>query len=138
MERKALHEHMHNEHIIKPADKGGAIVLMDHLQYKNEILRQLSDTTVNRKVDYDPKNYIFKTRKLLTDHAFALDVIDKEQHKFLLPSDTKTPVLYTLPQIHIDLQIPPGRPIVSGRGSILSPAAIFLDKVLRTFAISAS
>lgn len=40
--------------IIKPADKGGAIVVMDKIDYVEEIHSQLSDTNTYVKLDKDP------------------------------------------------------------------------------------
>lgn len=40
--------------IIKPFDKGGAIVIMDKIYYVDEILSQLSDTDTYIKLDSDP------------------------------------------------------------------------------------
>lgn len=36
--------------VIKPADKGGAIVVQDIDLYKKEVLRQLNDTAFYRKM----------------------------------------------------------------------------------------
>lgn len=49
--------------------------------------------------------------------------IDSELAEFLLVQHPKTPLLYLLPKIHKSLQNPPGRPIVSGRGSVLNNLA---------------
>lgn len=72
------------------ADKGGAIMV--------EGYRQLNDFEVYNKVEVDPKmykKYILKRLKILVDLAYARDIIDKEIHKFLLPSDPVTPLLYS-------------------------------------------
>ncbi|CAJ0930958.1 unnamed protein product [Ranitomeya imitator] len=43
---------------IKPADKGGAIVVMDSTYYMSEILRQLNDTQVYESIPHNPTNSI--------------------------------------------------------------------------------
>lgn len=50
---------------------------------------------------------------------------------FLIKKSPQTPYFYTIPKIHKDLRNPPGRPIVSGIGSILKPLSKFADAFLR-------
>lgn len=40
--------------IVKPADKGGSIVIMDRPMYVKEIERQLSDSDTYEKIQHDP------------------------------------------------------------------------------------
>ena len=40
--------------IIKPVDKGSAVVVMDRDHYVSEAERQLNDSTFNRVLDHDP------------------------------------------------------------------------------------
>ncbi|CAJ0964623.1 unnamed protein product, partial [Ranitomeya imitator] len=44
--------------VIKPADKGGALVVMDKIQYIKEIHRQLDDTSVYDRLSRDPTSEI--------------------------------------------------------------------------------
>lgn len=120
---------------IKPADKGGGIVVMNTTDYIKEAHRQLMDIEVYQRLARDPrKEYEKKISDILTQ---ALDegVIDKNMKEYLKVTDPRTPALYLLPKIHKRLVDPPGRPIVSGCGSIFNTIAIFLDKVLRRFAV---
>ncbi|CAJ0947650.1 unnamed protein product [Ranitomeya imitator] len=118
------------EIIIKPADKGGAIVIMNKSEYTKEIYRQLRDDTIYRPLPGDPT---IMTRNLIKD---TLDpyvekgVIDGKTKEYLTKDFPITPVFYILPKIHKNLEHPPGRPIVASTESILSPLAIFLEKVL--------
>ena len=76
-ENKALKSLCQNTNIvIKPADKGGAVVIMNKVDYINEGLPQLQDTKFYRKITKDPTkktsleitNFL-KERKLLpTEH----------------------------------------------------------------------
>lgn len=40
-------------------------------------------------------------------------------------------VFYTVPKIHKNLNRPPGRPIVSTRGTVLEPLSTYIDSYLR-------
>ena len=55
VERTALQNLRSNEDIIiKPADKGSAVVVMDKSAYIREAERQLSDNRFDNKSDKDP------------------------------------------------------------------------------------
>ncbi|XP_056408807.1 uncharacterized protein LOC130317324 [Hyla sarda] len=116
--------------IIKPADKGGAIVVQDTTEYIREIHSQLNDTSIYRKLDSDPVKKIEQKILECIDHYLELNIIDSKTHTFLRKEHPITPVLYTLPKIHKNLQHPPGRPIVASTESVLSPLSITLEKIL--------
>ncbi|CAJ0917147.1 unnamed protein product [Ranitomeya imitator] len=131
MEKLALDELSTDKSlIIKPADKGGAIVVMDKTYYMSEIQRKVSDTQVYEPIPHNPINN--KATKILAvvDHHFEEGIIDKKLRNYLIKNDPITPVFYVLPKIHKNLHRPPGRPIVSSTDSILSPLAITLEKIL--------
>ncbi|CAJ0928078.1 unnamed protein product [Ranitomeya imitator] len=73
----------------------------------------------------------------MIDEAFYSGTIDSKLAKYLKVEHPLVPILYTLPKIHRDLQRPPGRPIVSGRGSLFNKISFFLDRLFRKFAVSA-
>ncbi|XP_041429845.1 uncharacterized protein LOC121397297 [Xenopus laevis] len=125
----------HNELIFKPADKGGALVVLNKSYYINEILLQLSDTNVYLKLSADPlKSIQIKVRNTV-DKAREDDLIDDKLQQFLQQKHPITPVFYTLPKIHKDSKQPPGRPIVASSDSIFAPLSIYLDKILQPFVI---
>ncbi|KAJ1159325.1 hypothetical protein NDU88_011992 [Pleurodeles waltl] len=113
--------------IIKAADKGGGIVLQDIDNYKQEILRQLSDQDCYKISTIDPTKQLSKEILELTTKGFDLCFISKRELQFLNKKNPCIPVIYTLPKIHKNLTNPPGRPIVSGCGSILEPLCKYLD-----------
>ncbi|CAJ0964743.1 unnamed protein product [Ranitomeya imitator] len=116
--------------IIKPADKGGAIVVMNKSDYTKEIHRQLHDDTVYRPLPADPTTMIRNLIKETLDPYVEKCVIDDKTREYLTKDFPITPVFYILPKIHKSLEHPPGRPIVASTESILSPLAIFLEKIL--------
>ncbi|XP_075684577.1 uncharacterized protein LOC142652784 [Rhinoderma darwinii] len=122
---------------IKPADKGGALVVMDTSPYLAELTRQLADPNVYELLALDPKFRIKNTIDELLSEAYHAGIIDRDLLEFMTVRHPVVPVLYCLPKIHKSMVHPPGRSIISGCGSIFSPIAIFLDKILRNFAINA-
>ncbi|CAJ0949676.1 unnamed protein product [Ranitomeya imitator] len=130
-ERQALHGLQNDKNlIIKPADKGGALVIMNKSDYLLEIRRQLDNPTIYTKLPRDPTPV---TRQLISDTILKyteLGVLDAKTSNFLTNPHPITPVFYTIPKIHKNLEKPPGRPIVASTDSILSPLAVYLEKIL--------
>ncbi|CAJ0928468.1 unnamed protein product [Ranitomeya imitator] len=116
--------------IIKPAEKGGAVVVMDKQYYIREIRSQLSDCDVYLPISHDPTFKFTKEIQALSHQFCTLGVIDHKLGEFLVNTHPICPVLYILPKIHKNLTSPPGRPIVASTGSLLSPLAIVLEKIL--------
>ncbi|CAJ0940228.1 unnamed protein product [Ranitomeya imitator] len=119
-----------NKIIIKPADKGGALVVMNRSDYLQEVSRQLSDITIYQKLQKDPTSSI---RQKISDtlHKYTqLGVLDTKTVDFLTNPHPVIPVFYTIPKIHKNLEKPPGRPIVASTDSILSPLARYNEKIL--------
>ncbi|CAJ0955360.1 unnamed protein product [Ranitomeya imitator] len=130
-ERQALKSLQQDKDIIiKPADKGGAIVVMDKLQYKNEVYRQLGDSTTYKKLSHNPTTSIQNTIKTTFDEFQTRGILDGKTRDFLTKKHPITPVIYILPKIHKDLHNPPGRQIVASTDSILAPISIYLEKIL--------
>ncbi|KAM4031683.1 uncharacterized protein ACNLHF_019104 isoform 1-T2 [Anomaloglossus baeobatrachus] len=130
-EDTAIRELQNNKSIIiKPADKGGSIVILDKTYYLSEIYRQLRDNSTYLPVPRDPTPQIRERIRDTVDYHLSQGTIDKKLAEYLIKSNPVTPVFYVLPKIHKNLQQPPGRPIVASTESILSPLAISLDKIL--------
>ncbi|CAJ0925197.1 unnamed protein product [Ranitomeya imitator] len=116
--------------VIKGADKGGAIVVMDYSFYRAEILLQLSNRDIYRPLAIDPTPRIRNKIAGILEEALLTQIIDKKTKDFLTNEFPIIPVFYVLPKIHKNLEKPPGRPIVASTDSILSPLSILLEKVL--------
>ncbi|CAJ0968586.1 unnamed protein product [Ranitomeya imitator] len=133
-EKQALDTLSENRDIvIKPADKGGAIVIMNKHHYVTEIRRQLSDTNTYRKLQGDPTYSIQRKISTVIDKYMSLGTIDSKTKTYLTNHHPVTPVLYILPKIHKNLQNPPGRPIVASTDSVLNPLSKFLEKILTPY-----
>ena len=144
VEAEALRELKENNRIIiKPADKGSAVVIMDREQYLWEGYRQLHDQKYYLKLDKpiytETKPMIEKIIKTLQDKKF----INSKQKQYLLGGpEPRARRFYMLPKIHKDPskwskphEIPPGRPIVSDCSSETYYTAEFLDHYLNPLSI---
>ena len=96
--------------VIKPADKGGAVVVWRSDLYKEEAFRQLSDTNFYAKVD---KDLTPSHQKLVKELSTSLSqtAIFHLQLKTFLSLLLEPPHIYFLPKINKPNN--PGRPIVS-------------------------
>lgn len=122
--------------IIKPADKGGAIVIQDTKKYQHEILSQLQNIKFYKKLPSDPTNiYQSEILSFLTN-AKTEGWISQSEFKFLYCQHPIRPVFYTLPKIHKRLIDPPGRPIVAQTNSLLSPLSQYVDFFIKPFVYS--
>lgn len=136
-ERLALKNFTQNpDLIIKPADKGGGIVLQNKIDYTAEALRLLSDSNTYKKLSKDPlPNFKIEAEKLITT-ACQHRIIDPKEASFLKRDYYKTPYFYHLPKIHKDPSHPPGRPIVASMDSVTSGFSQYVDVFLQPLAQS--
>lgn len=138
-EKQALLQLQNNKNIIvKPADKGSAIVIMNRTHYIQKAYRQLQDPTYYKKLQtpiyLETQKQIYNIMATLKQKNF----INEKQRKHLIgQTEPRQRLFYTLPKIHKDPttwtiphKLPPGRPIVSDCGSESSPSAEYLDHFL--------
>ena len=119
-----------NDLIVKPADKGGAIVIWPKDSFLKEAYRQLNDSNHYRKIPHDPTPEILTETKKLAYNLYKSKIIDNTTYKFLT-TDTRarTPHLYLLPKIH--KQDIPGRPIILGCKGPTARLSQFADHPLK-------
>lgn len=122
--------------IVKPSDKGGNLVLLDHLKYKRMTLDILEDRDSYCILDRDPTEIFRLELENILIKALDDNLISENEFKFILPTTPQIPTFYTLPKIHKGLDPLKGRPIVSGINSITQNAGVYIDKVLRPFVLS--
>ncbi|KAJ8024104.1 hypothetical protein HOLleu_36734 [Holothuria leucospilota] len=98
-QRSALKELQKNDNlIIKPADKGGAIVIQDRADYIHEADRQLQDALYYKSLDTDPTSqHIQELRTLLSSFPTQL----RQQVEICIPEDPRPGRFYTLPKTKI-------------------------------------
>ena len=148
-QRRALHDlKRNNDIVIKPADKGGSIVIMNKDNYMKETCSQLHDGRHYKKIDNDPTPTLTNKLKLLINE---LQPNLQDDILKLIPSHPRPATFYTIPKVHelpnlvvstcpssnpdnfiIEGQRlfinPPSRPIVSGIGTFTEYVSAFVDR----------
>ena len=124
--KEALHNLKNNTNItIKPADKGGAIVIQNTTDYIDECNRQLTDVRFYRHLDHDPTNKFNNTIKTTLSKAVKKHEIDSDLSQQLIEKNPSAARFYTVPKIHKSGN--PGRPIISGNGCPTEKISVFVD-----------
>lgn len=117
-----------NDIVIKPADKGGAVVLLNKVDYVGEALRQLDDSTFYQRLDDDPtKNFKLVITTAITDLIDQQKIPASALHALI----SLSPIagrFYLLPKIHKSGN--PGRGIVSVIGTVTELISQFVDSLI--------
>uniref|UniRef100_A0A8C5PFD7 Reverse transcriptase n=1 Tax=Leptobrachium leishanense TaxID=445787 RepID=A0A8C5PFD7_9ANUR len=121
--------------IIKPADKGGGIVVLNQEQYHNETMRLLNDPLTYRKLENDPTNRIKEIFFEYIQKGKDSGILNEQEFKYLNIKCPRIPVFYHLPKVHKDRFNPPGRPIVSGINSISCRTSEYIDHLLQPLVV---
>lgn len=117
----------HKDLIIRLADKGGGLVVLDRSDYYTEMSRILNDLDTYRPLPKDPTLVFKKILVELINKGFQSGIFDKNERDYLVPLAPRIPILYYLPKIHKNAAQPPGRPIVSGIDSVTSRIGRYID-----------
>ena len=131
-ERAALHKLANNDNIIiRPADKGGATVIMNTCDYISEAKRQLSDSFFYQPLE---ENLTKTYNREINNFLYTLHnngEIGPKCYEYLHRNHTKAGRFYTLPKVHKNVLPPPGRPIISAIGSPTERISQFVDHFLQ-------
>ncbi|CAH2284671.1 Hypothetical predicted protein, partial [Pelobates cultripes] len=131
-ERNALKQLMRSEDItIKAADKGGGLVILNTSDYGEENRRLLGDTNTYLQLKGDPTIQYQDELKEILNYGKDRGILNEREYKYLYVQYPRIPVFYHLPKIHKRLVKPPGRPIVSGIGSLTSNLSEYVDQYLQ-------
>lgn len=117
--------------VVRPADKGGGIVMMDKSDYVTEMYRILEDHDTYKELPSNPTNQFKKDLDKLVTKGFEAQILNKREKAYLVPTAPRIPTIYYLPKIHKDPLHPPGRPTVSGIDSITSRIGQYIDFYLQ-------
>lgn len=97
-ERQCINELQNDPSIIiKEADKGGGIVIMNKDYYKNKMLEMLQDNTFYKATEDDCSKTTFKKIRALIRESKD---ITRHEINYLLEFESKTSSFYGLPKIH--------------------------------------
>lgn len=137
-QRSALKQLANNELVVlKPADKGSVIVILDRAQYLLEAERQLMVTQHYRPLSHSIKAATQELQRPILDQLKNQGFITAKQHRFLEgPDEPRDRLFYLLPKVHKKPEswpipgIPPGRPIISDCGSESYQIAKYIDSFL--------
>ena len=100
-ERQAIKTLANNDKItIKPADKGGKIVIQDTTDYISECERQLENTVHYKRLYTDPTAELNLIIKNKLEQGIKDGHISTEEFEVLYNRDPRTSNFYTLPKIH--------------------------------------
>ncbi|XP_053545722.1 calpain-1 catalytic subunit-like [Bombina bombina] len=136
-EQQALRSLSDNMNIvIKQADKGCSVVVMNRSSYIAEALRQLEDTSSYTKLRGDPTNVFQRQLMHLLDGALEEGFIDNDTCQYLYVKHPVIPIFHHLPKVHKTIENVQGRPIVSGIGSMLEHLSEWLDDLLQPLVIA--
>jgi hypothetical protein len=129
-ERQALNSiKTRTDIIIKPADKGSAVVVMDRQQYIDETMKHLNNRTNYAVLGSDPTDSFSQQIQTTLDDMHAHGHLTDKAHNFLSPAGSRAARFYLLPKIHKPGN--PGRPIVSGNGSPTENISLFVDHFIK-------
>uniref|UniRef100_A0A8C5PB27 Reverse transcriptase domain-containing protein n=1 Tax=Leptobrachium leishanense TaxID=445787 RepID=A0A8C5PB27_9ANUR len=117
--------------IIKPADKGGGLVILNQEQYHLESCRLLNDVKTYLKLGNDPTEQIKQMFLEYLQRGKDSGILNEQEYQYLKINYPRIPVFYHLPKIHKNCQHPPGRPIVSGIDSISCRVSEHIDHLLQ-------
>ena len=116
--------------IIRPADKGSGVVIMDTTDYFEGLKREVNDPSTYRSTEKDQTQLVHAKVKSLADKLLKKGYIGKHLHKYLIPSRPKPGYLQGNPKLHKEGH--PLRVIVSGRGHATERIAELAEQELNT------
>ena len=116
-----------DELIIKPADKGSAVVVWSKHDYLLEAKSQLNNTKVYEKWKGNPLQKVNTGIKSVLRNMLNRKEIDKRIMDDLLIKRPQLGRFYLLPKIQKRTSSVPGRPVISNNGTATENIFAFLD-----------
>ena len=117
--------------VIREADKGCSVVVMDRQRYIEEGYRQLNDTSVYLRTHASAISDIEEDIQHLADQLHIEGVITDDIRQFSIRRKTNPARFYLLPKVH--KKGVPGRPVVSACGSATEGMSEIVDFFLQPY-----
>lgn len=121
------------EIVIRNADKGGGIVILDKTYYMEKADRILANKDYYRILENNPLSDHIASYTDLIIAAYQDGVLNKKEKEFLHLKNPVMAIFYFLPKIHKDTNKPPGRPIIAGIDSLTSRLSHYIDLYLQKY-----
>ncbi len=99
----------------------------------SQAMRQLDNREYYEPLLSNPIEQMKTELMEILSHAKNEEWISQKEHDSLFCNSPRIPSFYMLPKVHKNLENPPGRPIISGNGSITEPASQFVDFFIKPF-----
>ena len=101
-ERMAMNRLSKNKQlVIKSADKGGGIVVMDATYYQNKVEEHLNDhNTYEELANHKNSTVMSKIEKFAKKYETEHSILTKDESLYLRKFDCKTPNFFGVPKIH--------------------------------------
>ena len=132
-EMQALRELRDNTDIeIKPADKGGCIVIMSRKWYEEECMRQLKNRDHYMRTGNDQMPEVARRITQYLKECKKNGKLPECTVDWLIPKSPRTALFYILPKIHKKDTL--GRPIISANECPTERISIFVDYYIRPLA----
>ena len=117
--------------VIRPADKGSGITVLNRTDYIDELEKEMEESTMYEESDQDLTSKVHRKVKKLAEQLYKKDYISGDLKSYLVPKLPKPGKLKGNPKIHKAGN--PYRTIVSGIGIATKNMAEIAEKELESF-----
>ena len=118
--------------IIKPADKGGATVILNTGNYITKAMRQLNNEEYYKRGEEDLTSQHEQLINQCVSDLINNGDLDMDTGQLLRPGNSRTPIFYMPPKIHKPNN--PGRPLISSVNTHTEKLSAYVDEFLRPLA----
>lgn len=94
------------ELVIRPAEKGGAIIVLDRKDYLQEMYKIVEDQDTYIPLSGNLVIRYNETLQALVQRGSQLGILNEKEKNVLIPKAPRVPMLYCLPKIYKSLTCP--------------------------------